>query len=333
MIDGWQAADTMKADGATGRIYTDIDAPTSTAFSKVYADYSAETNTLVLAATGHATLVKWDGAPSTVSVDGTDTSRTSGSFAGVPGTFTCTTLQTCGTSITDDNATVWTFSPQAGLNAKVDVPDAAYLSFGYWITTTGDIEDGSGPIASFAAVYGGSGTVAERSDYDELAGTATYEGDAVGWYAKTEDLGGDAAIGSGRFNADAKLTATFDAEGMDMLKGTISSFEDADGNSPLGSLQVALNEVELTQTNGAGDDPHTLVGAIGTTMAKFGDATLSGNQDTMNNWQAALFGASDSEDDAYTNKPTGVTGEFQLDYGIAALAGSFGAHMTGATEE
>ena len=109
-------------------------------------------------------------------------------------------------------------------NGEVDVPDAGYLSFGWWLG-----EDGEDYVFdAFAIAHGDDLPAGYSESADNVEGTATYRGAAAGNYAMrsvTED-----SASAGHFTASVVLAADFDYDdpattGTDeddfMLSGTI----------------------------------------------------------------------------------------------------------------
>ncbi len=108
---------------------------------------------------------------------------------------------------TDDD---WIFTPNA--DVTVDVADANYLHYGFWLQKTAD-KDGKvtyNEVETFAGVTGAD--LAASGDTGNVEGTATYTGGAAGVYVHhvyTPGGGSRASSTSGRFSATASLTANF----------------------------------------------------------------------------------------------------------------------------
>ena len=100
----------------------------------------------------------------------------------------------------------WVFTPNP--KVTVDVADADYLNYGFWLKKTTD-EDG---VLTYNEVQTFAGSNLDRSaDLANVTGSAAYKGGATGVYVhsvlKTDGTRESAT--AGQFKADAELTATF----------------------------------------------------------------------------------------------------------------------------
>ena len=200
-ISGWRSAAFSRERGAAGTetvyLYTDIQPAGTKAFWKVYgnsvdwsvADTRARPNPSALPSPG-TSLLDPDG-------DGEDipeserpgSRRLSGTYDGVSGHFECE-----GTGCDIDRAAngtlslteTWRFSTSAsGLTQGLPQDqDTEYLYFGMWLYEP----DAVTAAYEFKWIAGGGETLSE-SQYDDLTGTATFDGPAVGKYALINQAG------------------------------------------------------------------------------------------------------------------------------------------------
>ncbi len=258
-----------------------------------------------------------------------------GSYHGVPGYFYCTPAadHMCASEVgagegfalggvNDADPPVftagttggtWTFKPHDPEQRLMEMPDAIYASYGWWIHKS---EDGTTVTASaFAA---NRGAVAAATDVDDLQGTATYKGGAAGKYALQSALGG--INDSGHFTAAATLEADFDA---DTIEGTIDGFTGADGESR--DWSVALGESTVSPTGVIAGDPDT----SGNTDPQMTVWTIDGTAaDPSGQWSGTLY-ENEVEGDPTSGVPQIATGTFYSTYGTqgtnAKMVGAFGA--------
>ena len=229
-----------------------------------------------------------------------------GSYHGVSGTYSCTPTDAdtnCSATVAADGFTLgggaWTFKP-TNANARVtDVPDAMYVSYGWWIHKS---EDGSTFTAS--AFVDNKGTVPAAASLDTLQGTATYSGGAAGKYALSSSTGG--TNDAGHFTADATLEADFSDNS---ITGTVDNFMGADGMSR--DWSVELKEAAIAPTGGISrSDANDTAWTIGGTAA-----SASGE------WSGTLY---DNGDDGV---PKVGTGTFYTEYSAGGkMVGAFGVN-------
>ena len=236
-----------------------------------------------------------------------------GSFHGVSGTYSCapsTPADGCSAAVAAKGFTLaggtWTFTP-GDANARVaDVPDADYVSYGWWIHKA--VNDGDFTASVF---WGVKGTVPEARNLNALNGTATYVGGAAGKYALYSATGG--TNDAGHFTARATLEADFTSNTEETaISGTIDNFTGADGEAR--DWEVKLNGSQI------GDD-----GLIG---------RGSGNTGADTAWTIGVTAASDSgewDGRLYDNGDDGVpqvaAGTFYSEYGLEGkMVGAFGAN-------
>ena len=332
-------------------VYTDIAAPKPTEFAMVHSlDVSTNTdndtpqttnealsitggqsgNSGMMAspgfsASGAGTLTfnaKVDDNPGTTDVDeSADAYEIMGTFAGAPGAIRCngSSGSTCTVTLDADGkvtdaSTGWIFTPDAG--ATVDVADADYLYYGFWVKKT-EGEDGA---ITYNAVQTFAGAVGidefPRSGMVFVRGTASYQGGAAGVYMKkafTSDGELDTAT-SGAFTADVNLMAYFGGDDVAVNKkysveGSVSNFALSGGEENAWSVNL---KADFGQSDNA-----------------FSGTANGGGAEAM--WNGTFYGAAENtpatDDDANTNlAPPSVAGEFNAHFSNGHVAGAFGAH-------
>ena len=250
-----------------------------------------------------------------------DTARFSGSFMNASGHFECTvapcTIGRCGDRYTVTGT--WVFKATDRAIARID--DRSYAYFGWWrrdrrenetysylpfAAVAGTATTGGGQTLTYSATAGGG------TNFDALAGSATYAGPAIGQYAIYQPLNGQS--GTGEFTADAELTANF---GNDMVSGTVTNFS----NDPDWSL--TLNLVSMAD------------GEVADTRRGWVNGTIDGQgtSDVRGTWDAEFY----SESDYVGQVPDGVVGTFtaafdgdinemeDFDDIVGSIIGAFGA--------
>ena len=310
----WNSVTMTKddADDSTDTlvISTDIAAPTATAISD-HADYSNGALSITIAAGDrHQEVIGLDDPPTgsqAIAYDQND--EFDGTWNGIPGTYTCTLSSGCGVSLNGagdaifDASDTLSFDPDSS-SATHDVPDDAYVYFGWWLNQ---------PEANDAAhdvdVFAGSTTGHAANVTNAMSGTATYTGSAAGQYATrslTAGVQSDAAHGA--FTATASLTANFAGDvAPGTIEGSVTGFELDDGSSP--SWSVTFEEAALTNANAEFD---------GTTEVNFGGGITDAD---IGAWQGSFYDAAD----ATNGKPGTVAGTFDAETPNASVIGAFGA--------
>ena len=245
-----------------------------------------------------------------------------GMFTGIPGTFTCTG-EACSVE-SDDMGNLsmlngsWTFTPMEldegeHMVAGVD-PDAEYLDFGFWVTTT-TTEDG----VSYEV-----GTFANGAEpHVQLAivkGSATYAGPATGLYmTKTfnPNTGTPNPEAAGQFTADAMLFATFDQTDEvsiprqpHSISGTVTNFLDSNGDPIMIGGEEAGWVVELMKA--------TIENNAYESMTSGGEGTDKGA------YKGSFYG-DDMPVATVTPVPTATAGTFNAHFSNGHAAGAFGA--------
>ena len=258
-----------------------------------------------------------------------DTARFSGMFMGASGHFECTGQTACRIGRRGDRYIVvsgdWVFKTTDRAIARH--ADRSYAYFGWWqrqrrenetfsylpfAAVAGPATTGGGQTLNYAA----SATNDTQSDFNELTGSATYRGPAIGQWALYQPLNGQS--GAGEFTAQAELTANFgNATDGGMVSGTVTNFS----NDPDWSL--TLNLVSMAGGNVASDAR----GAVDWTIAG------TGTSDVQGRWDAEFY----SEADYVGQTPDGVVGTFtaafdgdinnveDFDDIVGSIIGAFGA--------
>ena len=126
--------------------------------------------------------------------------ETSGTLGGASGTYRCASDSLVPCTVRNGGshfvfAGPWTFRPSSG-TSRVRVEDTVYMHFGWWSRQA--ISDGSW---SFRTFHGDGDDSGSRVALDEItgndndvSGTATYQGPAVGYYAIYQPLGGGVGL-------------------------------------------------------------------------------------------------------------------------------------------
>ena len=155
-----------------------------------------------------------------------------GSYDGVPGQYVC------------DGVCDFTWGPRAiALSGsgtfyfKADsietlIPDPDYHTFGVWMIA----QDGPAAAGYVRPIAMANATAFDHENFDDLRGSATYTGQAAGYYATR--AAGSAEATSGRFTATATLKANFDAPFVAVVA---SAAAEPAADRPMGG-PIALNE-------------------------------------------------------------------------------------------
>ncbi|MDE0332984.1 MAG: hypothetical protein OXL41_14085 [Nitrospinae bacterium] len=310
-------------------LHTDIEAATPTAFSKVYTlDTSDDPDTTVvdnraLTVDNTAHLAHVDLGISTPDEDATATKPFTqdnaatpavnegmhrGSFDGAMGTFLCGSAD-CSMTINDEGegtalVGTWTFTPDAG--ATVDVADADYMYYGFWLDTT--LKDGATSSYNTVQTFAGSSLPADARTLDSVTGTADYVGGAAGVYVHNT-VNPDSSVAvktSGRFTADVNLDVAFDATTTrvaNSITGSISNFQLEHGESHNWNVAVSAG---ITSA-------FALENGVASGM-RGNDGSLSGQFHTPAGRDAA-------------DAPEVLVGEFNATFVNGSAAGAFGARL------
>ena len=216
-------------------------------------------------------------------------------------------------TITPESGGTLYFDPGSGTISLLDVEktgapkltDMQYITFGWWQKRPA-LVDGTYQAAVFATT---------ADDEDEVqtfalaggAGSAEYEGPAVGLYVDRTSEGGTTIYESGDFTATAILRATFGGGADAGVEGDVTSFRTTHG---------AKNwHVRLT---GDGDDtgiePDARIVQAGTS--------------STGTWEHSFLARHGNRAMA-DNQPIAVTGRFDVSIpNVRHIVGAFGAHRT-----
>ena len=239
-----------------------------------------------------------------------------GTFNGAPGTFECESAN-CSAGTNDDGDVfqlvgTWHFTPDE--DAMVDVADADYLNYGFWLKKTTDADGAT--IYNEIETFAGS-SIGESGSVADVEGTAEYSGGAVGVYVKNvfDSQGALDTATSGHFNADVALTAYFGGDEVpaskhDSLTGTIDNFVLSGGEE--NAWSVALKSDDDTAT-GTATGTANGGGAEGSFRAIFHGSVAAVDHDD------------DPDTDEVVPTPSSVVGEFNANFSNGTVAGGFGA--------
>ena len=319
-------------------VYTDIEAPKATEFAKVHAlDVSTNTDndtpqttnealrvdtadssnimSAGFSATGAAVLTFDHDDASTNNED--EAAEVMGAYDSAPGTYRCNGNSECTVTLNAKGEVTavsngWIFTSDAG--AMVDVPDADYLYYGFWVKKTEkDGETIYNAVQTFAGATGID--VFPRNEMLNVMGAASYEGGAAGVYVKnsfTSEGELDTAT-SGTFTADVSLMAYFG--GDDVAANKQYSIEGSASNFALSGEEENSWAVNL-KASGFNN------------MNEFTGTANGGGDEAP--WNGAFYGAAedtpDTDDGNAKLAPAGVAGEFNALFSNGHVAGAFGAH-------
>ena len=248
----------------------------------------------------------------TVTIDSNIVHTWSGTYYGVPGTYSCQGAVTdCTASRHADEKRrligTWTFTVTTA-NADMEVADTSntYSYYGWWINkaTAG---------YQFDSLFGSTAaTLVPIANVTTATGTATYNGGAAGKYAIYSTT--PKAAESGDFTADVTLTADFDAtiagtSNLTTITGTIDDFM-VDGSKKEGW------EVAIKKNTAVGADVSGVNRFTGTGLAVW---TIGESEGAAGDWQASF---QDMDKDGV---PKIVVGGFDVANGRAEMEGAFGA--------
>ncbi len=289
-------------------------------------------------AVGSVTLTPADGAspsdPTEVMVPGT--------YMGADGHYVCESACTIGRAVGGGPyggyslSANWRFVHKKGAKALLWDPD--YMYFGWWAR---DDDDGMpAAVSAFYDVRGGGIDLATNGA--DLAGSATYEGPAVGQYAIHDPLNGKGD--GGEFTATATLRAEFNTRSLNPqsgMSGTVDGFRlrsrsgigAGEWRDPAGGWSVSLNKSEWV-TGPIGHSPaYTSGSPKGHTDNKATTTWTVGGVKAApaGSWVATLYDESSgtvAEGGDQSNHPTSAMGKFQAEHGgTHRMVGAFGARL------
>ena len=314
--NGWSGTMVTATDPATKNtdtvlVYTNIEAPKSVAFGKVFGNGNLTIGTTgdsnIQASgfsTGHAAFTHGTN-------DATDVNeviRISGTYAGAPGVYSCaeTAANTCTSQGTISGIQLggpWIFEPSPG--AMAIQKDTNYSYFGWWLRVDGN---GDYSPSNFYGHNTGLVLSAQPDILATLTGLATYSGPAVGKFA----IAGFPNTG-GHFTADANLSVDFgNTTQIGTVEGAVTNFMVGGAEMPW-RVDFANADVAL-----AGDFDGDATWTID------GVASATG---TLNEglWEG-VFQRNNVDTDRL---PKTVTGGWEVPYVAASNGRAFG-HMIGA---
>ena len=265
-----------------------------------------------------------------------DMVRISGTFMGASGHFECgrTDTSACiigrrGNRYTIESG-LWTFETTDRANARID--DRSYAYFGWWRREHRENDTYSYlPFVGIApdAETGGDKPLAysvkeaSSAAFNNLTGSATYTGPAIGQYAIYQPLNGES--GTGEFTADVELTANF---GTDNTAGTVGGTVTNFSNDS--SWSLTLNAATMpTGTVEYGTDAENNGNWVNWTIG-------SHTSDVRGRWTAKFY----SESNFVGQVPDGVVGTFTAAYDedinttedfddiVGTIVGAFGAEKS-----
>ena len=353
---------TMEADAEdnvmreVAVVYTDIDAPTATAFGMVHTlnvrvdgqtANEARPNDALNVEAANLEHVRADAFKAPAGTVGTptlsfqheveddsgtpqdesrDAAEIAGTYEGAMGTYKCNATSACSVTVNAmgvvsgvSNDNDWIFIPAAG--ATADVADDDYLHYGFWLKQTTDNE---GEITyDEVETFAGSSVDASGS-VARVTGTATYEGGAAGVYMMKKKF--DSSTGnlveasSGHFTARASLTATFGQRTENDIPPNLLDTLTGTIDQFALSGREANNWSVALQSDG---DPNT--DGIQPDEDGIHSGTAKGNKEGANGSFSATFHGPVLDSDNNPIQPHSVVGEFNADFTNGAVAGAFGA--------
>ena len=343
---------------------TDIKAPKATAFATVYPfdanpnDADPPVNQSLEIDADNLAMISTDGITSvgagqitvlaavedddqTMDVDETVAAfETDATFDGAEGTLKCAGATDCTVTLDADGDITafgngWEFTPDPKIT--VDVPDANYLSYGFWLKKTADADDATtyNEVETFAMATGHPET--GDSDLSEVEGSATYDGDAVGVYVKNvlDDQANIVSATSGHFKAGVVLNANFGggnvaANDQFTIGGTVTGFDLQHGET--NDWAVSLGLADLSGGRVGGGDPGK--SAPGSSHNnEFSGVATGDSTAAAGSWNGAFYGSSEEVDHDMDNatpvinpQPVAVIGEFNANFTDGTAAGGYGAN-------
>ena len=232
----------------------------------------------------------------------------SGTLGGASGTYLCASEMDAVCSVTNQNnhflfSGPWVFTPSSA-TSSVRVEDSEFMYFGWWARQANSTGDWT--FRTFHGPSGADGNRSTESEIEDLSGTATYRGPAVGQFSFYQPL--TAQSDYGEFSAMATLRADFDD---DMVDGTIDQFD----QHPDWTLTLKRKAI----TTGI---IAPLVDADAVSWQIDGEAVAAPDSGT---WEAAFYSNLPAAQRDGT-VPTGMAGTFEASYHtVGSIIGAFGA--------
>ena len=332
--DGETATDEMPNDSisvAEGADDVNLPLIKSATFAVPPVGSSSATHTFLPAAA--------DADPDTMGAQPRDAAMVDGSYRGADGTYTCSGTDECTVTVDDEGdvtaiAGMWIFTP--GTDATSSQPDYEYLSYGFWLKKTADADDATtyNEVETFATA---TGVVPTADGLDDVTGSATYDGDAVGVYVKNvlDDQANIVSATSGHFKADVELTATFGggnvaANSQFTIGGTLDNFDLQHGEQNDWAVSLGLADFSGGRQND-GEPGKSLPGNSHTNA--FNGTATGDSTAAAGSWNGIFHGVAgqiNHDDDTDTpdinTAPSAVIGEFNANFTDGTAAGGYGAN-------
>ena len=235
----------------------------------------------------------------------------SGTLGGASGTYLCASGTEAVCSVTNQNnhflfSGPWVFTPSSA-TSPVRVDDSEFMYFGWWARQANSTGDWTFRTFHGPSESGDGGNRSTVNEIDDLSGTATYRGPAVGQFSFYQPL--TAQSDYGEFSAMATLRADFDD---DMVDGTIDQFD----QHP--DWTLTLKHAPIS----AGGDATIASGTNGVSWQIDGEAVAAPDSGT---WEAAFYSDLPADERDGT-VPTGMAGTFEAAYhNVGRIIGAFGA--------
>ena len=288
-ISGFTARAYTREVGVEGEetlyLYTNIQAPSTRHFWKIHGLEVASAHT-------NADFNPTPTASARYIPHSTDSTmaagvRVSGRYDGVSGNYTCMDSDCTGLRTDLDLAAIvllvdgersfaegtWTFKPTSITGGVSQMRDSEHLYFGIWVREPNVASEDHAFQYIAGGLSNGNTQNAVLTNFNELSGTATFGGGAIGKYVTRNQVGENAKIGT--FTAAANFTANFDDNN---LEGRITNFRDG-GQALPGDWNVYLGTADNAPASFTGG---SLTDAV--SSGRIGGVPATGV------WSATLYG-------------------------------------------
>ena len=267
-LDGWTTSRFTESPTSRGVVATNLGNPTSRTIHQSYTkffytdgDAAATPNTSAIAG---VTPVATTGVLDIASAARFRNSDFGGSrpgplttvtprditFLGVSGTLTCPTASTTPCKVQEEGDGIFSFSSDVTFTPKLaegaslsdlqvrriimPTPQTEYITYGYWLNTSGSGTSLKHTIDAYSRSDGGS----SGHSLGGLRGSSTYTGNALGIYFARTGTNDKPALHNGEFVADVNLTAQFGdttgklaARDQWRLTGNVKGFRSTNNNA------------------------------------------------------------------------------------------------------
>ena len=341
-------------------VRTDIEAPKATAFAMVHdldanpetageddfqsvdADNLAMIATTGITATGAGQITLLAAVPDNDDTDEDETVaafETAATFDDAPGTLKCAGDENCTVTLDAEGMITafgdgWQFTPAD--DATVDVADADYLHYGFWLMKTTDADGATtyNEVETFAEATGIPAT--GDLGLSAVVGTAGYKGGSVGVYVKNvlDDQANIVSATSGHFSADVELTANFGGGNVPdnnqfAIEGMVTDFVLQHGEENDWAVKLGLADFSGRTGMGPGKE------GPGNDFAGTFSGVATGDSTALpGTWNGAFHGSSaavdhdmDGDTPNINPQPVAVVGEFNANFTDGTAAGGFGANI------